>query len=100
MNTERISYEEVLEDARILMDSSNEMKNIFDETERLMNTLDASWQSSAATEFTAKFNQLKAKFPMFYESVQNYSKFLNTTVETYRAADAAVANSADNNLAN
>ena len=98
MDTEKISYAEVLNDAQILMNSSNEMKNIFEETERIMATLDSSWQSEAASQFAAKFNQLKAKFPLFYEAVQNYSKFLTSTVETYQAADQAIANAADNNL--
>ena len=99
MDTERISYNEVLNDAQVLMQSSNEMKNIFDQVERIMATLNNSWQSQAANQFTAKFNQLKSKFPMFYEAVQNYSKFLTQTVETYQAADQAIGSSADSNLA-
>lgn len=98
MDTERISYAEVLNDAQVLMTSSNEMKDIFDNTERIMNTLGNSWESEAASQFAAKFNQLKAKFPLFYEAVQNYSKFLSSTVETYQAADQAIKNSADSNL--
>lgn len=92
MDTEKITYEEVLNTAQVLKNSSDEMRNICDEVERLMNTLRNSWNSAAAEQFASQFSTLKTKFPGFYEAVQNYSTFLNNTVQTYRDADAAINN--------
>ena len=42
----------------------------------------------------AKFQELSTKFEGFYTAVENYSRFLTQTVETYQAADQAIAGSA------
>lgn len=95
MNQEKISYAEVLETSNILKDTSNKMREICDDITAQMTRLEGQWQSASAEEFKAKFNTLKAKFPAFYESVQNYAKFLDQTVETYKQADASIAGGAD-----
>ncbi len=90
---QEISYEQVLSSAQSLSSSSGNMNKILDDIKQKMQAINTedTWKSKAAAEFTVKFNKLASKFHLFYDAIQNYSKFLIDTVETYQTADAAIA---------
>lgn len=94
---EQISYDEVRSIAQTLHTTSNKMKNILDTTNSRMRSVNTSgtWKSNAAETFSEKFNTLSRKFSLFYDSVEKYSKFLNQTVDTYKAADEAIGAKAE-----
>ena len=94
---EKISYEQVMATSASLSASSKKMREILSEVEQKMqrvNTEDT-WKSAAAEELYAKFKSLAAIFESFYTAIEGYSRFLSNTVETYKAADAAIAGKAD-----
>ena len=94
---EKISDEQVMATSASLSASSKKMREILSEVEQKMqrvNTEDT-WKSAAAEELYAKFKSLAAKFESFYTAIEGYSRFLSNTVETYKAADAAIAGKAD-----
>ena len=89
---EKISYEQVMATSASLSASSKKMREILSEVEQKMqrvNTEDT-WKSAAA-----EVKSLAAKFESFYTAIEGYSRFLSNTVETYKAADAAIAGKAD-----
>ncbi len=100
MNTgqEAIVYAEVLNDAQTLKNESDKIKNIFDEIDVTINRIRDVWQSEAAEKYIARYQQLKAKLPAFYTAVNEYSRFLTSTVQAYQDADTAIGNSADSGL--
>lgn len=90
---EGISYTRALEIASELKKLSSEVEGILEgDFTSAMNSLGGSWQSDAASQTTAKFNSLKAKFPEFKEAILSYAKYIDDTVEQYKAADAAIGN--------
>ncbi len=95
---DKISYEEVSNIAKELNASSTKMKEILEDTTNKMQAVNTeeTWKSAAASNLYDKFKTLSAKFESFYTAINNYSQFLNQTVETYRAADAAIKNASDN----
>ena len=95
---EKISYEEVNQIASTIKNGAERMRQILNETSQNMQNVnqDDTWKSNAAGELYAKFKELETKFEGFYTEIENYSKFLTQTVETYQAADAAIANASSN----
>ncbi|MFA5693055.1 MAG: WXG100 family type VII secretion target [Acholeplasmataceae bacterium] len=94
---QEISYEEVTTTAQNLHNSATNMKTILDSVKQKMQRVNTeeTWKSNAAAEFLSKFNELASKFENFYTAVDNYSKFLQQTVETYKAADQAITGKVD-----
>ena len=91
-----ISYEQVLAVAQQLKGSSGNLKQILETVNQKMSNIgkDGVWKSESAEQFKVKFRELSGKFELFYSAIENYSKFLNQTVETYKAADKAIAGKA------
>lgn len=91
---EKISYEQVNATAQMMKNGAERMREILNETSQKMGTLNQedTWKSNAAGELYAKFQELSSKFSAFYTEIEKYSKFLTQTVETYQAADQAIAN--------
>ena len=94
---EKISYEQVNQTADSLNNSASKMKEILAEVEQRMQKVDTedTWKSAAAEELYAKFKSLSTKFEAFYTAIEGYARFLHNTVETYKAADAAIAGKAN-----
>ena len=93
---EKISYEQVNTIAQTMKNGAARMQDIINETRQKMQSVNQedTWKSNAAGELYAKFQELSTKFEGFYTAVENYSRFLTQTVETYQAADQAIAGSA------
>lgn len=94
-----IEYEVVTSTADTLSKSAEEMRTILTDTTTLMNSLKDIYQSDSATALQENFDSLKTKFDSFSEEIKSYSKFLTDTVAAYKAADEAIANKANDNLA-
>ena len=96
---EGISYERALTIADEIKKLADEVNSLLDgDFTSAMNSLGGVWQSDAAEQATAKFNQLKAKFPEFYASLKSYSKYIEDTVEQYKAVDTALGNAASGHM--
>ena len=94
---EKISYEEVTNIANSLHNSASTIKTILDETTKKMARMNTeeTWKSQAALDLVEKYKVLASKFDMFYNAIDNYSKFLNQTVATYQAADKTISSKVD-----
>ena len=95
---EKISYEQVNTIASQISQGAKRMQEILNETSQKMESVNQedTWKSNAAGELYTKYKELSAKFENFYTAVENYSKFLTNTVETYQAADQAIQGQASN----
>ncbi len=94
---EKISYEDVTRAASDLIASSQKMTDILETVEQRMQSVNTeeTWKSAAAEQLYDKFKSLSQKFESFTTAVKGYGQFLNKTVETYRAADDAIAGKAE-----
>ena len=96
----QISYTQVEASATKLKNCKTKMKEILDAVDAEMAKMGRAWQSGAATELTSKYNKLKVKFKSFYTTVENYGKFLDSTVKAYKDADNKLKSVIQENLKN
>lgn len=61
-----------------------EMENTFNSTRSLIQGMNAYWQSPAANDAFAQFEQLSPIFPKYIELVSAYCSFLSDTAMSYR----------------
>jgi len=60
-----------------------------------MNNLETTWQSEAARTIVANFNALTPKFENYEQVVEQYSKFLDSTVTALSETETAITNNAN-----
>lgn len=60
-----------------------EMENTFNSTRSLIQGMNAYWQSPAASDAFAQFEQLSPIFPKYIELVSAYCSFLSDTAMSY-----------------
>lgn len=90
----KLSYEQVVSAANELNTASNEMNTLLNEMKMLFSKIGEEnvWSGTAASSAKETFDALSAKFPEFYEAVNDCSKYLNTVVENYRSVDTVIKN--------
>lgn len=59
-----------------------------------MNDLEATWKSDAASDIRAAMNALKPRFEQYKNVVNDYSKFLVTTAQSYETTETSIQNNA------
>lgn len=92
MDFSKISYEQVMSMSSQLMDSANRMQDILNNITNEFNKVgnDSTWSGTAASSTKEDFDRLSAKFPEFYDAVQDCSKYLDSMVENFKSVDQAV----------
>ncbi len=88
----KLTYSEIENIASQLSSLAGRMEANLNEIKNELNKVDAGqvWSGDAAREKRAEFDKLSAKFPEFSKAVMDCSKYLNTIVANYKAADRAV----------
>ena len=88
-----LTYDEIQGIAADLLSKASEMEIILSAVTAEFNKVgnEDTWSGTAASTAKAEFDALKAKFPEFKSAVDECAKYLNTTVERYKATDAAVS---------
>lgn len=83
-----------------LNDSLNRIKDIFNEDNKTMNQLlsdPKKWSGKAKNKTQEKFSEFSSYYPSITESLENFVKFLAETSENYKAFEASVDRSIDQN---
>lgn len=92
MDFSKLSYSQVESMANELNSSSQNMEQLLNEVKNLFNKIgtDDVWSGTAASETKAKFDELSAKFPDFYNAINDCYKYLMSVVESYKSVDQSV----------
>lgn len=97
------STEEFDEITLKLNDSLNRIREIFDEDKRTMDdilTNPSVWSGRARNKTDEKFQEFSSYYPSITESLENFVRFLAETSEKYKAFEASVDRSIENNEVN
>ena len=92
MDFSKLSYSEIQAKSQELSTSATTMQEILTEVENLFAKIgsDDTWSGTAASTTKETFDTLKAKFPEFYQSVSDCSKYLNEVVANYQSVDSMI----------
>lgn len=92
MDFSKLSYEQVVSIADQLQSSSISMETLLNELKTLFENIgnDQVWSGTAASQTKDKFDALSAKFPEFYNAINDCYKYLTNVVENYKSVDAIV----------
>lgn len=89
-----ITLEQVLETAKKIKNLNNQMSARLEEVKKDMNSLEATWQSGAATTIRKNFNKLESKFQGYKEIINSYAQFLESTVNSYKTTESNIKSNA------
>lgn len=85
---------EIKVNSTVLRDASTQIKNqgtnfqsVADAFEQGLNSLSSTWQGEAFDQFKAKLDSLAPSLDSYYEVIQEYATFLDTTAEKYEEAE-------------
>ncbi|MCY9692057.1 pore-forming ESAT-6 family protein [Paenibacillus alginolyticus] len=85
-----ISLAEVTSTANRIRSVNTNLLDKLKEIKTEMNSLTSTWQSEASDTAQNKFNALESKFTNYYDIIQAYATFLDTTVTNYDAAETKI----------
>lgn len=88
----KLSYSQIQALAEQLHSSSMNMESVLNEIKMLFDKIGTEdvWSGTAASSTKEEFDTLSAKFPEFYQAIEDCYKYLLSVVETYKSVDAAV----------
>ena len=86
----RLEYNRARECAEELGRRAANMDSLFNRLRNEMRMLQSEFQSPAASQLYATFNQLDAKIDSFPNKVRDFRAFLLKAVETYEGDEAAL----------
>ncbi|THF73924.1 pore-forming ESAT-6 family protein [Cohnella fermenti] len=89
-----ISLGEVSKTAGTIRTLNNSLSDRLDQIMKAMNDLESTWSSDASTTIRNKFNSLSPRFKEYYQVVDSYASFLDTTVTNYDTAETQINNNA------
>ncbi len=92
MNFTGLSYNDISNISSTLLSDANKMETLLGEVETLLSKVgnESTWSGTAAAETKATLDKLIKRFPEFYQSVSDMSKYLAQVVANYQAADKAL----------
>lgn len=92
MEFSKLSYSQVQSLADSLHNSAASMETLLSEIKALFENIgnDEVWSGTAAAQTKEQFDLLSAKFPEFYNAVDECHKYLLSVVANYQSVDAAV----------
>ena len=90
----KITLGEVTKTSGTIRQLNNNLDNKLTEIKKQMNDLAQTWESDASNTIRQKFNSLVPKFAEYKNIIESYSKFLDTTVQSYDSAETAINNNA------
>jgi WXG100 family type VII secretion target len=91
----KITLPEVTKTAAQLRTLNQTLTDRLSEIKKDMNALAAYWDSDASSSIRANFNALQPKFDEYRQTIDNYAKFLDSTVTHYTDAESKINNNAN-----
>lgn len=91
----KITLGEVTKTASQLRTFNQTLNDRLSEIRTDMNALAQYWDSDASSSIRANFNALQPRFEEYRQVVDNYAKFLDSTVIHYNEAESKINNNAN-----
>lgn len=88
---ETIDYSKILNSSSKMLSISKKMEQTLETVKGRINSLGNVWDGEAGSNVKSEFIKYSNKFNEFSKNVEDAAKFLNTTVEEYKAADKKVS---------
>lgn len=90
----KITFEEVKTKANEIHSCNVNLDQALKDIKSNINSLDAQWTSDASETIRGKINGMQAKFTTYYNIIEEYVEFLNTTVSTYQTTESVINSNA------
>ena len=90
-----VKPEELKNYANMMKEKINRCRSSLEVATNVINKTAQSFQGSAADTLRDKYNSLQNKFNDFYGAMENYSKFLEKTANSYIETNANIAKTAE-----
>lgn len=86
----KITFEEVRTKASEIRTCNTNLNQALEDIKTNISNLDAQWTSDASETIRSKINGMKSKFTTYYDIIEEYAKFLDTTASTYETTEATI----------
>ena len=90
MNGIKISLQEVVNCQKQIESLNIKIYDLLNDMKNQMNGLNVSWVSDSANTIRDRFNQFSNRFEMQKETINNYVKFLDMTVNSYDSLEQTI----------
>lgn len=90
----KITLNEVSATAGTIRSLNQQLTAKLEEIKAQMDGLASTWQSDASDTIRSKFSGLQPRFEEYREVVENYARFLDSTVQAYETAESNINNNA------
>ena len=95
-NQINITFGEVENITNEMRNLNSQLDDILTSVSNMMNELNAVWQSKGAEEIASRFRKFANRFVVEKETVEDYCKFLDYTVQTYNSIENTISANAAN----
>lgn len=86
----KITFEEVKTKANEIHACNVNLDQALKDIKSNITSLDAQWTSDASETIRGKINGMQAKFTTYYEIIESYVEFLNSTASTYQTTETVI----------
>ena len=90
MNGIKISLQEVVNCQKQIESLNIKIYDLLNDMKNQMNGLNVSWVSDSANTIRDRFNQFSNRFEIQMETINNYVKFLDMTVNSYDSLEQTI----------
>ena len=90
----KITFEEVKTKANEIHTCNVNLDQALKDIKTNITSLDAQWTSDASDTIRGKINGMQSKFQTYYDIIESYVEFLNTTASTYQSTEAVINSNA------
>ena len=90
MNGIKISLQEVVNCQKQIESLNIKIYDLLNDMKNQMNGLNVSWVSDSANTIRDRFNQFSNRFKIKKETINNYVKFLDMTVNSYDSLEQTI----------
>lgn len=92
----KITMPEVSNTASQMRSLNAQLDDVLKNITNMMNDLSSVWQSEGAETIVAKFKTFANRFVIESETIEDYCKFLDLTVQTYDSLESTITANASN----
>lgn len=95
-NNIKITMPEVSSSAMRMRGLNSELDDVLKHISNMMNELSGVWDSEGAETIVAKFKNFANRFVVESETIEEYCKFLDLTVQSYDSLESTITANATN----
>ena len=86
----KITFEEVKQKAEAVRTCNKALDEDLQTIRTKIKDLEAQWESDASITIRSKIDNMSTKFQEYYDVIESYAKFLDTTVQDYTDTESAI----------